>query len=164
MAKKRNNQPKVKDVNWPMCFLRPDHFRGRIAQQPRRFLPRREIRDFVNRITEEDALEVDLCLKVAAIAVNHLRVLGFDHYLANRHIELFRQLGREHPNKWCGALMAKFHRHCIESNWARPEGMLRTLVEAHSLLREAQTASLGAQPDWRKAQAAYAERLGIPCS
>ena len=60
--------------------------------------------------------------------------------------------------------MAKFHRNCIESDWARPEGMLRTLLEAHSLLREAQTALLADHRDWRKAQAAYAERLGIPCS
>ena len=163
MAKKLNNQPKVKDVNWPVCFLLPDRL-GHIAQQPRRFVPRREIREFVNKLTEEDALEVDFCLKVAAIAVNYLRVSGFDACMANDHIELLGQLGREHPNKWCGALIAKLHRYCVDSYSAKPEGLLRTLLEAHSLLREAHTALLADHRDWRKAQAAYAERLGIPCS
>ena len=161
MAKKRNNQ--LKDANWPVCFLLPDYC-GCLPPLARRFVPRRQVRAFVNGVTEQEAPEVDLCLKVAAIAANFLRVHGFDHNQSNEHIELFGQLAQEHTNEGCRSLMAALRKYCWQANIVKADAMLRTLLEAHALLREAPTALLADQQDWRKAQATYAERLGIPCS
>ena len=151
MGKKLNDQPK--DTTLAICLLVPEDC-YRSLPPPRLLLPAKQLRTFVNGLKSEEAAEVGLMIKLATIAVNFIRVNGWDDDLMVKNLALIAQVALEHPNKRYRAVMAALRKNC-ESPHPDLHGVVCTLLEAHALLLEP-------GPDWWKARDIYADRIGIP--